>query len=134
MFILNCVGPLYFQVQDLLSKVDTGTGSHDNRVGGVGQGGVVGGGGVVSGGGGGGGTSVDGDGATSSVKSRRMSRRMSGKELSNESDRQLKKLFRAITDGDVNLVSAQLKCLFFCFCFLLVCFVLFCLIPRVMCC
>lgn len=92
-------------MQDLLSKVDTGAGSHDNRVGGVRQSGV-GPGGVVGGvGGAGGGATGDGESATSSVKSRRMSRRLSNKEMSHESDRQLKKLFKAITDGDVNLVS-----------------------------
>jgi len=50
-------------------------------------------------------TDVDGKGQGSSSKSRRTSRKMSMKEPTQESDRQLKKLFRAIQDGDANLVG-----------------------------
>ena len=77
----------------MLSKADSGgTSSQDNK---------VGGGGAVTGAV----TDVDGKGQGSNTKSRRMSRKMSMKEPTQESDRQLKKLFRAIQDGDVNLVG-----------------------------
>ncbi len=41
------------------------------------------------------------------IRSRRMSKRLIHRESVHESDRQLKKLFRAIQDGDVNLVREE---------------------------
>ena len=74
--------------------MDKATGSQEDKV-------VLGGGGGRGGGGG----EMDVDNSVTSIRSRRMSKRMSLKEPIHESDRRLKKLFRAIQDGDVNLVK-----------------------------
>lgn len=42
------------------------------------------------------------------IRSRRMSKRSSLRDSTSDMDRQLKKLFRAIQDGDTNLVSGWL--------------------------
>ena len=45
------------------------------------------------------------DGESTPVSNRGMSKRLSRRDSTSEGDRQLKKLFRAIQDGDTNLVS-----------------------------
>ena len=48
---------------------------------------------------------TDGESPVVIRSNKRMSKRMSMRESMSEGDRQLKKLFRAIQDGDTNLVS-----------------------------